>query len=389
MFSKRTEWKLTTNSFTRTLAELKASGITLLDLTVSNPTQCGLHYDSHAILSAFQNPNSLSYDPQPKGLLAARQEVSRYYLEDHQTVVDPEGIFLTTSTSEAYSFIFRLLCNPQDEVLVPKPSYPLFDYLADLQDVTLVPYSLQYAQGWLVDFQFLLHAITSRTRAILLVHPNNPTGSYIRPQEMAQLNSICHDRGLALIVDEVFLDYPFVPGPPKTFTQNHEVLTFTLSGLSKISALPQMKVAWTVCTGPENLVRSALDRLELISDTYLSLNAPTQWAIPTLFAQRDSIQTQLRERVRTNREELSRRLVGQTTYELLEAEAGWYAVLRVPCDRSDEDRAINLMRQQHVIVHPGHFFDFPRDGFLVISLITPVHEFAEGLSRLLSVSYPH
>jgi alanine-synthesizing transaminase len=386
MFSKRTEWKLTTNPFTQTLDELRAGGVTLLDLTVSNPTQCGLQYDSHAILSSFQNQNSLSYDPQPKGLLAARKEVARYYHDDHRTVVDPGAIFLTTSTSEAYSFIFRLLCNPQDEVLVPKPSYPLFDYLADLQDVALIPYSLQYAQGWLVDFQSLVHAITPRTRAILLVHPNNPTGSYIRTEEMVQLNAICRERELALIVDEVFLDYPFVPGPPKTFAGNQDVLTFTLSGLSKISALPQMKVAWTTCTGPDELVCPAVNRLEMIADTYLSLNAPTQWAIPALFAQRNSVQTQLRERVQTNREELSRRLVGQMSYELLEAEAGWYAVLRVSSDLSDEDRAINLMRNQHVIVHPGHFFDFPKEGFLVISLIAPVHEFAKGISRLLSAT---
>jgi alanine-synthesizing transaminase len=366
--------------------DLRASGVVLLDLTASNPTQCGLQYDSQAILSAFQNPKSLTYDPQPKGLLAAREEVARYYLETHKTVVDPEAIFLTTSTSEAYSFIFRLLCNPQDKVLVPKPSYPLFDYLADLQDVILVPYSLQYAQGWLLDFHTLSEALSPRTRAILLVHPNNPTGSYVRPSEMQQLNDVCRERQLALIVDEVFLDYPFEASAHKSFVRNREVLTFTLSGLSKISALPQMKVAWMVCTGPDELVRSAVERLEVIADTFLSLNAPTQWALPTLLQQRHPLQKQLTERVRQNRAELIRQLANQHFCELLDAEGGWYAVLRVPADQSDEERAINLMRSQHVIVHPGHFFDFPKDGFLVVSLITPFEEFAKGIALLLSAA---
>ncbi|HEY4980338.1 MAG TPA: pyridoxal phosphate-dependent aminotransferase, partial [Candidatus Acidoferrum sp.] len=225
MFSQRTNWKLATNRFTQALEDLRAAGVALLDLTVSNPTQCGLQYDAPAILSAFQNPAALSYDPQPKGLLSARKEVARYYFEDHRTAVDPEAIFLTTSTSEAYSFVFRLLCNPGDQVLVPKPSYPLFEYLADLQDVSLVPYSLEYAQGWLVDFHALRRAITARTRAILLVHPNNPTGSYLRTEEMEQLNAICRERGLALIVDEVFLDYAFAGGARKSFAGNQQAVT--------------------------------------------------------------------------------------------------------------------------------------------------------------------
>ena len=384
MFSQRTNWKLSANLFTQTLEQLRACGAKLLDLTVANPTQCGLEYDGKAILSAFQNPQALSYDPQPKGLLNARNEVARYYLEDHQISVDPESIFLTTSTSEAYSFVFRLLCNSQDQILVPKPSYPLFDFLADLQDVSLIPYSLEYAHGWLVDFHSVLRAITPRTRAILLVHPNNPTGSYLRPEELERLNVVCCERGIALIVDEVFLDYVFDDDRRKSFIGNREVLTFTLSGLSKISALPQMKVAWLACAGPVELVRTAVERLEVIADTYLSLNAPTQWAVPALFEQRRSLQLQLLARIRKNLEQLQRQLASQNACELLEAEGGWYAVLRVPADRPDEQRAITLMQEQHVVVHPGHFFDFSKDGFLVLSLITPVGEFGEGLKRLLS-----
>jgi alanine-synthesizing transaminase len=383
MFSQRTKWPLAKNRFTRALEVVCASGAKLLDLTAANPTQCGFHYDADAILQAFQRTESLSYDPQPKGLFAAREEVSRYYLQDHRVVVDPESLLLTTSTSEAYTYVFRLLCDPQDEILVPKPSYPLFDFLAGLQDVTLVPYSLEYAQGWLVDFRSVERALTPRTRAILLVHPNNPTGSYVHAEEVQRLNEICRERKLVLITDEVFLDYAFDGSPRSTFAANHEVLTFTLSGLSKIAALPQMKVAWVAVSGPQNLTSQALDRLEVIADTYLSLNSPAQWAFPTLFAQRHSLQPQLLQRVQENREQLQKLLVTQSSCELLHAEGGWYAVLRVPAARSDEDLALELLRTHHVLVHPGHFYDFTADGYLVVSLISPTMEFREGIKRLL------
>ena len=383
MFSQRTDWKLSPNRFTQALEAIRASGTKLLDLSVSNPTECGLQYVTAAILAAFQNRSALSYDPQPKGLLSAREEVARYYLRDHHVSVDPESVILTTSTSEAYSYIFRLLCNPQDEILVPKPSYPLFDFLADLQDVALVPYSLEYAHGWMIDFQSITRALTPRTRAILLVHPNNPTGSYLRAEEVQHLNNLCQKHNLALIVDEVFLDYSFAGIPPRTFANNLDALTFTLSGLSKIAALPQMKVAWLVTTGPGSLVQPALDRLEVIADTYLSLNAPTQWAVPTLFEQRHALQPQLLQRVRENRANLQKLISSQPACELLDADAGWYAVLRVPARGSDEDLVIDLLQKQNVVVHPGHFYDFPKDGFLVLSLITPAVIFNEGISRLL------
>ncbi len=383
MFSQRTNWKLSPNRFTQALEAIRASGTKLLDLSVSNPTECGLQYVTAAILAAFQNRSALSYDPQPKGLLSAREEVARYYLRDHHVSVDPESVILTTSTSEAYSYIFRLLCNPQDEILVPKPSYPLFDFLADLQDVALIPYSLEYAHGWMVDFQSITRALTPRTRAILLVHPNNPTGSYLRAEEVQHLNNLCQKHNLALIVDEVFLDYSFAGIPPRTFANNLDALTFTLSGLSKIAALPQMKVAWLVTTGPGCLVQPALDRLEVIADTYLSLNAPTQWAVPTLFEQRHSLQPQLLQRVRENRANLQKLISSQPACELLDADAGWYAVLRVPARGSDEDLVIDLLQKQNVVVHPGHFYDFPKDGVLVLSLITPAVIFNEGISRLL------
>jgi alanine-synthesizing transaminase len=388
MFSHRTNWPLTRNPFTIALDELRASNTPLLDLTASNPTQCNFHYDSTAILSAFQNPAALTYDPQPKGTLAARREVARYYLDDHHTTVDPESLFLTTSTSEAYSYAFRLLCNPGDELLLPKPSYPLFEFLAGLQDVHLKPYSLAYAHGWFIDFQSLENTITPRTCAILLVHPNNPTGSYVQPDELARLNALCKKHNLALIVDEVFLDFPFDSPPRKTFVANTEVLTFTLSGLSKISALPQMKIAWLAVTGPSAQVRLALDRLEIIADTYLSVSAPAQAALPALLAQRYSLRPQLLARIKENFSQLQSQLRSQPACELLHAEAGWYAILRYAPNSSthatDEDLAIHLLRHHHVLLHPGHFYDFPASNHLVISFITPPDAFREGVQKLLS-----
>lgn len=385
MFSQRTSWKLAANRFTQALETARSSREAILDLTVSNPTLCGFTYDDNAILRAFQNPAALSYEPQPKGLHSAREAVARYYLDDHRTTVDPESLLLTTSTSEAYAFIFRLLCNPHDEVLVPKPGYPLFDFLADLQDVTLIPYSLQYGHGWFVDFHSVVRALTPRTRAILLVHPNNPTGSYVSGEELQQVNQLCQERNLALIVDEVFLDFPFDGAPRKTFVANHVSLTFTLSGLSKIAALPQMKVAWVATTGPEALVRPALDRLEVIADTFLSLNAPTQSAFPALFAQRHSLRPQLLQRIRANSACLESAVAArQASSRFLHADGGWYAVLQNGSDRSDEDMAIQLLQKHRVVVHPGHFYDFASDGYLVLSLITPTDTFAEGVARLLS-----
>lgn len=449
MFSERTSWKLTQNRFTQAVEEMRGKGARLLDLTVSNPTRAGLQYDSAAILGALGSVRAMDYDPQAKGLLEARAAVAGYYRESRghggrevasnvSTRELAERIVLTTSTSEGYSFVFRLLCNAGDELLVPKPSYPLFEFLADLQDVRLVPYPLIYDHGWQMDFHSLEQAVTARTRGVVVVHPNNPTGSYVKAGEVELLNAFCRKHGLAVIVDEVFLDYglgtdhvgtdalvrpversstvsalqesapqglkpecavpldgtaeavPFsepILGRSSmqhaSFAGNGDVLTFTLSGLSKISALPQMKVAWVVTTGPREQVDAAIGRLEVIADTYLSMNAPTQWAMPVLLQQRENIQPQLMERVRANLAELDRQLVEQKACERLSVEGGWYAVLRVPVTRSDEELAIELVREKSVLVHPGHFYDFPSDGYLVLSLISPRDEFEQGVCGVL------
>ena len=384
MFSERTNWKLAQNWFTQALEEVRGRGVKILDLTVSNPTRVGLHYDEQAILGALASPRALDYDPQSKGLREARQAMAAYYREEHEVRdLDAEQIILTTSTSEGYSFVFRLLCNAGDELLVPKPSYPLFEFLADLQDVKLVPYELIYDHGWQMDFPSMQKAATARTRGVVVVHPNNPTGSYVQGGEVETLNSFCREQGLAVIADEVFLDYALGTTKHASFAGNREVLTFTLSGLSKVTALPQMKVAWVVTSGPSEKSAEAMARLEIISDTYLSMNAPLQWATPALLAQRKRIQAQLLERVKENLAELDRQLAAQAVCQRLSVEGGWYAVLRVPVTRSDEELAIELVREKRVLVHPGHFYDFPKDGYLVLSLITPQREFAEGMSGVL------
>ena len=430
MFSSRTCWNLSENALARALDAYRRAGRRFLDLTVSNPTQAGLRYDEAAILQALAHPASLTYRPEPKGLSVAREAVAEYYLSDHQrgsgladassggSVSLADSILLTVSTSEAYSFVFRLLCDPGDEILAPTPSYPLFEFLAGLQDVRLVPYLLQYDHGWQLDFHSLQSALTPRTRAILLVHPNNPTGSYIKQGERERLNRICTERGLALVVDEVFLDYPvldhsassaggpcvrsaaehtwgfsvrqehpqapqgILDRPSPTFACNREALTFTLSGISKISGLPQMKLAWLVVSGPPDLAAAARSRLEVIADTYLSMNAPVQLAAPALLAQRSGIGDQLRRRVRANLAELDRQLARQTLCTRLEVEGGWYAILRVPATRSDEELAILLLENHGVLVQPGYFYDFHCDGYLVVSLITPEEQFREGVARL-------
>ncbi len=397
-FSRRTDWNLTPNRFAQALAQARAAGREVVDLTESNPTRCGLHYDEEGIVKALITPRSFAYEPDPQGLRTAREAVARYYAERGAAAVavDPDHIFLTTSTSEAYSYIFRLLCDPGDEVLAPAPSYPLFDYLATLQDVELRNYELVYeaaaeplANGawhgrWHLDSRSVELTLSPRSRAVMVVHPNNPTGSFVSDGERKGLNGIASREGLlALVADEVFLDYAHDGGERASFAGNQETLTFTLSGLSKVAALPQMKVAWLVVSGPPHLRDAALARLEVIADTFLSMNAPLQHALPTLLEQRRPLRDQLLARVRENLAELDRQLASQTLCSRLDLEGGWYATLRVPVHGDDEELAIELLERAGVLVHPGHFYDFAHEGCLAVSLITPSASFAEGTRRIL------
>lgn len=384
MFAERTNWNLAGNQLSEALARHRASGKRLFDLTASNPTECGFAYDREMILAALQNPAALRYQPNPKGLESTRLAVTEYY-SARGVAVSAEDIVLTSSTSEAYSFLFRLLCDPGDELLIPAPSYPLFGFLADILDVKLTRYPLIYDHGWQIDFHSLQQAITERTRGVIVVHPNNPTGHFVKAGELAGLNEICAACAMALIADEVFLDFALADAKPITFAGNKAALTFAMSGLSKIAGLPQMKMAWLVASGSEESKKQAMERLEVIADTYLSPSAPVQLATPTFLEQRGGFQKQVMARVRRNLAELERQLRTQNICSRLEVEGGWYAVLRVPAVKSDEELAINLVTTSDVYVHPGHFFDFDADGYLVVSLIAREEEFAGGIQRLLAL----
>ncbi len=383
MFAKRTNWNMTPNRLSEALAAHCAAGKPLIDLTVSNPTECGFEYDSAAILDALRNPAALAYEPNPRGMESARRAVAGYYADRHEEV-SLEDIFLTTSTSEAYSYVFRTLCNPGDELLIPSPSYPLFDFLADIQDVSLVRYPLFYDHGWQIDFHSLEKAITPRTRGVIVVHPNNPTGHYTKQAEIAKLNSICSARELAIIADEVFLDFALEGARPASFAANRGALTFTLSGLSKISGLPQMKAAWLIASGPREWKSEALARLEVIADTYLSVNAPVQLAMPRFIEERHVFQKQVMSRVRRNLAELDRQLAAQKAVSRLEVEGGWCVVLRAPATHSDEDLALRLLNEKSIYVHPGHFYDFSSGRFLMVSLLTPELQITQRVSEILA-----
>jgi alanine-synthesizing transaminase len=384
-FSRRTAWDTDETPLARTLRERREAGLPIADLTASNPTHCGFQYDAASLLAPLSDPAALDYDPNPRGMLSAREAVCGYYA-DHGAKIAPHDIFLTTSTSEAYSFVFRLLCDGGDEVLIAEPSYPLFDFLAVLDDVRLVPYALVYDHGWQIDLESIRERISPRTRALTLVNPNNPTGHYIKSWERQALEDLCREHGLALIVDEVFLDYPLGDLKPVSFSHGDAAaLTFVLSGLSKVAGLPQMKAAWIACRGPEDERLHAQDRLEIIADTFLSMNAPVQRALPHWLAGRKGTQTQIAARVLHNLQLLDALLAGQALVTRLVVEAGWYAVLRIPALRPDEETAI-LLLEKGVSVHPGYFFGLPESGWLVVSLLSEPAEFSTGIQQTIELA---
>jgi aspartate/methionine/tyrosine aminotransferase len=377
-FAARTEWNTEENELARAHRQRVAAGAPVADLTASNPTRCGFFY-SPDLLQELTRAESLIYDPQPLGLVSARRAVCQYY-RGHKLELDPAQLVLTTSTSEAYSFLFRLLCDPGDELVICQPSYPLFDYLATLCDVRLKAAPLIYDHGWQIDPESIRRVITPRTRAIVVVHPNNPTGHYTKAWERAELGRICREHRLALIVDEVFLDFAWPGAAPESFAAGLEgVGVFVVSGLSKIAALPQMKAAWIVAAG--KLSREAMPRLEIVADTYLSMNAPVQAALPAWLGSAGSIQEQIRTRVQANLAVLDAVLKQAPAVERLAADGGWYAMLRIPAIAPDERTCLQLL-ERGVWVHPGFFFGLPEAGWLVVSLLAPEAEFAQGAALL-------
>jgi len=378
-FSTRTNWNLGENDFATAVREKRATGAELLDLTVSNPTACGFEYHAEALLRPLSDARALLYEPDPLGMVRGREAVAAYY-RDAGAQVATERICLTTSTSEAYSFLFRLLCNADDEVLIARPSYPLFDFIARLDDVKLVEYPLLYDAGWHIDFHALESSVTARTRAIVVVHPNNPTGNFASNAERVALEEMCARLGVALIVDEVFLDYGLEGIEARSFALGKSnALTFVLSGLSKVCGLPQMKVSWIVAIGPDDTVQRAMERLEVIADTFLSMNAPMQFALPQWLTHRRALQQEIRNRVQENLAVLDARLQG-TTANRLELQGGWAAVLRVPRYVGGKP-FVDAALERGVIVQPGEFYGLP-DGRAVLSILTPVSEWERGVAAL-------
>jgi alanine-synthesizing transaminase len=381
MFSSRLNTSAEVNRITCRLRELRAADAPILDLTESNPTRAGIDYPADEIGRLLGDARALTYEPEPAGLPAAREAVAAYYAERGEAV-DPARILLTASTSEGYAYLFKLLANPGEEVLVPRPSYPLFEFLAALESVKVVHYPLVYHGTWSIDLDALRHAITPRTRAIVIVNPNNPTGSFLKQDERDELIRLCHDHQLALVSDEVFSDYAFDDDPRRvrTLAGITDVLVFSLSGLSKVVGLPQIKLGWMTINGPEALRREACARMEFIADTYLSVSTPVQWAAAGLLALRPRIQNQIQCRMRRNLDHLRAAFGPESAIRVLNVEGGWYAVLQVPRIRSEEEWALTLL-DQHVLVQPGFFYDFEAEAFLVVSLLTPEAVFTEGITR--------
>ena len=384
MFSSRFHWDLRPNRLTRLLDEKRRAGTRVLDLTESNPTRAGFSYPDE-VVQALADPRALGYDPQPAGLLAAREAVCRYYAEAGHTI-EPDRVLLTASTSEAYAYLFKLLSDPGDEVLVPRPSYPLFEFLAAMESLRVVPYPLVCQGGWSIDCHALAAAVTDRTRAVVLVNPNNPTGSFLKRDELRFLIDLCQERGLALISDEVFADFAFAEDAERvrTLAGGSAVLTFSMSGLSKIAGLPQMKLGWIVIAGPAAASAEAREKLELTADTYLSVGTPVQHAAPRLLELGKAIQKQIASRTRSNLEGLKAAIGAESACSVLPVEGGWYATVQVPRIRREEEWAIKLLGEDDVLVQPGFFYDFESEAFLVLSLLTEPEIFLEGCRRLLA-----
>jgi len=381
-FARRTAWSLSANRINGALERLKRDKVSVLDLTQSNPTRCGFSYPADEITSPLVNDTNIRYEPDPKGMSMARQTVSRYYA-DKGLSVDRDRVFLTASTSEAYTYLFRLLADPGDRILFPRPSYPLFAFLGDINDLDIKTYPLNYHQGWRMDMESIKRELTANTKAIVVVNPNNPTGSFVKAGEFGHLTDLSSRHGLALISDEVFADYPFQGPKSHVSLAGHDrVLNFTLGGISKALGLPQMKLSWIAVNGPDEQVIDAAGRLEIIADTYLSVNTPVQNAFKDWMDFKARIQAEILKRITSNRAFLQERLATAAPCALLDADGGWYAVIKLPDGIDEEEFTLAMLNEDHVLVHPGYFFDFDMEPIIVVSLLPCEDIFDQGVERI-------
>jgi aspartate/methionine/tyrosine aminotransferase len=383
MISSRLPSDLSPNVVSRALAARRAAGAPVIDLTESNPTRVGFQYP-HDLLESLADPAGLLYDPQPLGLPLARAAVAREYAR-HGLVVDPSQIALTSSTSEAYALLFKLFCDPGDRVLVPQPSYPLFDHLTRLEAVEIAPYDLEYHGTWRIDLASVRRAITPRSRVLLVVSPNNPTGSFLHRDDLSALVDLCAAHDLTLVGDEVFFDYALEPAANAVSVLiQADVPTCALGGLSKSCGLPQAKLAWIVWTGPEARVAEALHAYEVVADSYLSVSTPIQVAAPALLPRATRLREDIHARVRRNLHALGEACAGWPAVTRLRVEGGWSAVLQVPAVGTEQELVVTLVTEDGVLVHPGYFFDFAREAFVIISLIVDPALFDRGIGLVLA-----
>jgi aspartate/methionine/tyrosine aminotransferase len=382
LFSTRTDWVSSMNTISQALERLREKKVSIFDLTESNPSRCRFSSLNENLIKSLKKKENLVYAPDPRGLREVREEIAAYY-HSQRITINPSQIFLTSSTSEGYSFLFRLLTNPAEKILLPRPSYPLFQFLADLNDINVEFYPLVFSHRWMIDFDALVNLIDSQTKAIIVVNPNNPTGSYLTDAEMARLREICHDKNVALISDEVFFDYALnKPRDARSLVQESAGLNFCLGGISKTLALPQMKLSWIIVNGEEKLVEEACQRLEIIADTYLSVNTPVQRAFGDWMKKRGEIQHDLISRLKCNFQVLQQELAKLKSCKLLETEGGWYALVQIPPHYSEEEWVLRFMSEDHVFVHPGYFFDFDEGTQIIVSLLPQKDVFKEGVKRI-------
>jgi len=384
MFYDRVPRELAANRLTEAVAGLTRAGRPFTDLTLSNPTRAGFEYPDD-LLAPLADARALVYAPSPLGLRSAREAVARDYARQGLDVA-PDRIVLTASTSDAYSMLFKLLADAGDEVLVPRPSYPLFEPLTRLDLVATRAYDLDIDAGWRIDFDSVERALSPRSRVLLLVSPNNPTGSFVSRDEFDRLAALCAAHDVAIVADEVFADYELAPGAAARAGRaaaGRDVLAFALGGLSKSIGLPQVKLGWIAAAGPEGAVRAAIERLEHICDTYLAVSTPVQVAAGALLERGSAVRDQIAGRVRANYATIREKAAEQPSVRVLPGDGGWYTVLQVPTLASEEDLVLDLLATDEVLVHPGYFFDFPRESFLIISLLPPPDAFRRGVERLL------
>jgi len=384
MFSVRTGWPRQPNRLSLLLRAKRERGGRILDLTLSNPTEAGIAYPTADILSSLQRPEALRYLPNPRGIPEGREAIAAYY-QATGVAVDPGSLMLTAGTSEAYALLFALLCDPGETVLVPAPCYPLFEYIARIASVQVASYPLWYDGEWHLDLNAVGSLLERGARGLVAIHPHNPTGMYLKREELAALHEMLSRARAALIVDEVFIEYPLAAsaGAAISTAGPAPILTFTLNGVSKMAGLPHMKVAWVAVSGPAPEKEEALERLEILGDTYLTVNTVVQAALPTLLCAGELVRGEIRRRLHGNLAILDDLLAGHPLCSRLHAEGGWYAVIRVPGTRTDEEWAVTMLEEADVLIHPGYFFDFPLGGHLVLSLLPEPALFSAGVEAML------